>query len=282
MSFTINVTLVGLHALVPSEPVRQSREGQRRAAEEQRIPRLRVLVPDARRADNVAVRVGDVDHQMHVCPHDPFLLVEQAAGPARRLQLGGHHIELVTGRAGDGVTLRPTFGGIAEIASAVAAPIRVDTRLLDGPDERLVGSLRLDAGIVSGNDFSPLLYDFRNPRKVYRAFLQRGARIEIPVAAERAEIRLAPFGGGPVESVELTPAAGRFSVDVTFSNLCEQPDSEAAQADADFARYYDLLADYGDGPRFVPFPVLPPGEVLGLATGPISGCIGTVMPPADI
>lgn len=282
MSFTVNLKLIGLHALVPGAAVRRSRLGLRRMAEEHRIPRLRILIPDARRPAEVPIRVGDAEHQMHVCAHDPFMLVEQPEGPDLRLQLDGHQIELDSGGRGEGLMLRPSFGSIAELASAVAESVQVDSRLLDQPDERLVGRLALDTGTVSGSGASELLYDFRNPQKEYLAYLHRGTRIAVPVAAERAELRLVPFAGGAPQIVELKPKAGTFAVDVIVSNLCEEREGAAPEPDADFARYYDLLADYGAGPRFVPFPVLPPGEVLALATRVTSGCIGTVMPDSDV
>lgn len=179
---------------------------------------------------------------------------------------------------GEGVQLQPSFSRVSQLSGAAGEEVAIDRSLLGlpphAPDKRLVGSLRLDSGRAYGCCAPPVRSDFRNPQQDYTGYFCREVRFELPIDAASSLLRLIPFGAGEVQTFELQPGGQRSSLNVTISNLCDDPQSDAAQADADFARYYDLLERYRGG-HFVPHPCLQPGaEVPGLATGPI-GCIPT-------
>lgn len=267
MSFKLNVTLRGLHMLVPSRPVDFRGAGPAAL----RLDSLLVITPAVRKQ---TIRVRDVDppQKFDVDAHEAFVRAEEQ----RSEPLNGDWLTL-GGPAHDGVELRPAARRIVQLRVAARQPVTPDPALLVAPPAapppgRLASSFRLSSGLVFGADPSELAFGFGD---AYRGRFFRDVRVEIEVPADEAQLRMSPFDGGRERLMTLRPIRPRRSVDLMVSNLCKKDVAIAPEPDEDFAVYYDLLDGY-TGRRFVPVPILPsPDEVAALAVRP-GGCFPTI------
>ena len=286
MSFTLNVTFRGLHAIVPSHPILAHEKGTH---DVQTIPRLRVLVPDARQAGSVTICECDPEHEgysersLAVCAHDPTVIVEQADGSHRRMPLAGHWIQLEGVAGGNGVAVHPSVGGMAHLAAALPDAVSTDPGLLISgqrpPDHRLIGGVLFESGSAFAAGAASAFSDFASPTG-YQGRFSAELRVELTAPGEKARLLLVPFDGGLPIAAELTPGNGHSAIDVIVSNLCANAETEQWGPDADFARYYGLLDGYA-GRCYVPH-LMPPPSAERSAMASMAGrpCVGGFLPPA--
>src|SRR3954452_10436173 len=95
MAFTINLTIRGLCALIPSEPLHFGQPGQLNQPN-QRIREMTVLVVDARQPRVIPNR-GNPPIDLEVCGHLPLLRYPQPEENklSAFLTLEGHQIEIL-------------------------------------------------------------------------------------------------------------------------------------------------------------------------------------------
>ena len=268
MSFTLNVTLRGLHMLVPSKPV-DFKSADPAAL---RIDSLLVITPAVRKQ---TIRIRDVEppQKFEVDAHEAFVRAEGQSAE----RLTGDYLTLVGPAANGGVELRPAARRIVQLSAAARQPVTPDPAHLVAPPAtppvgRLASSFRLSSGLVSGADPAEFSFTFGH---VYRGHFFRDVRVEIEVPADEAQLRLSAFDGGRERSVTLRPSERQRSVNLLVSNLCKKDLAIAPEPDEDFAVYYDLLDGYA-GRRFIPVPILPsPEEVAALAVRP-GGCFPAI------
>jgi hypothetical protein len=261
MPVTVNLTLRGLCALVPPEPIGD------------RLSQLQILVPD--------VRDGATVGPFTICPHSPVVKFGPSSSANRQWNFAGEE-ELELLKASDrtppagGISLLPEFKSVIRMARAAQTePLQLDLKAYP-----VIAALALSAGSMKGVEIKEEV-EFRASAAGpghYRDRFAHAVLIEILLEDETAVVFREARPNG--REIELQPSGGKSAVDITIENLCKPSEApHGEEPDADFAIYYKFLKGY-TGEIFVPFPVhgSPRGadEVVAEAVHP-GGCFPEFM-----
>lgn len=283
MAFKIELTILGLCAFVPDEPIEYGQEDT--------ISGMTVLVQDVRQMKTVDNR-GNPPIELDVCSHLPMLRFPRP-GESKLSGfwlLDGHRIVIDGIDTATSLEIAPSFGKGTRMERVLADktglvdpnPARVDPKFLAGvPPAEIAGRMDLVAGRVEGFG-STGMWDFEPPvDPVYRDSFTTQVRVTIPVPGQVATLRAIPRQGAALEQ-ELKPKTGSQAVKLRLSNLClDDPEHDGRVVEEDFVVFYDLLTNY-DGVCRVPKRGSGqgggPGTVAGQANASPS-CVDTRMAP---
>ena len=253
MAFKIELTIKGLFAFVPDEPIQYGQEDT--------ISGMTVLVLDARQMKTVTNR-GTPPKELDVCSHLPMLRFPrpEESKLSGFWLLDGHRIVIDGIDAAAHLDIAPSFGKGTRMEEVLADktglvdpnPARVDPKFLaDVPPAGIAGRMDLVAGRVEGFG-STGVWDFDPPvDPVYRDSFTSEVRVTIQVPGQFATLRAIPREGAALEQ-DLKPKTGSQSVKLLLSNLClEDTEHDGRNIEEDFVVFYDLLTNY-DGVCRVP------------------------------
>lgn len=273
MAFTVELTIRGLFAFVPSEPVNYELLGEPgqsgQPGEPQLIDEMTVLVMNAKEPRVIPNR-GNPPLDLQVCSHLPLLRYPQPEENQLSgfLVLDGHRIEILDADESElagGMTLDPSFKDWIPMELVLWDKItqnqeaaRIDPKFLDDPvPVEIAGKLKLKTGVVqTGNsigiwDFVPEITTLDFDRFKFAS----EALISIPIQGDSAVLKVFPRQGDPIRK-DLRPKRGNLAgnrrVDLLLSNLCFKDDEQRRGGlEEDFAVFYDLLTQY-DQVRRIP------------------------------
>lgn len=285
MAFTIELTIRGLCAFVPDEPIQYGQT--------QVISGMTVLVLDARQMKTVSNRDSPpVD--LDVCAHLPMLRFPrpEESKLSGFWLLDGHRIVIDGIDAATPLEIAPSFGKGTRLEKVLADqkglaptdpnPARVDPRFFaDVPPAGIAGRMDLVAGRVEARG-STGVWDFEPPPvPVYRESFTSEVRVTIPVPGQVARLRAIPREGAALEQ-DLKPKPGSETVKLLLSNLCfEDKEQDGRTVEGDFVVFYDLLTNY-DGVCRVPTRGSSQGGGPGLVQGQANlspSCVDTRTAP---
>ncbi|MFP5287948.1 MAG: hypothetical protein ACLGI9_19585 [Thermoanaerobaculia bacterium] len=253
MAFKIELTILGLCAFVPDEPIQYEQEDT--------ISGMTVLVLDSRQMTTVSNR-GNPPVELDVCSHLPMLRFPRPE--ENKLSgfwlLDGHRIEIDGIDTGTSLQIAPSFGKGSRMEKVLADktglvdpnPARVDPKFLANvPPADIAGRMDLAAGRVEAFG-STGMWDFDPPVvPVYRDSFTTEVRVTFQVPGQFATLRASPRQGAALEQ-ELRPKPGSQSVKLLLSNLClDDPEHDGRVVEEDFVVFYRLLTNY-DGVCRVP------------------------------
>jgi hypothetical protein len=239
MAFTVNLTIRGLVAFVPSEPVQ--------LGELKQIAGMSVLVVDARAAEVIPPQPGKTDIPLEICAHLPLLRFPRPE--ENKLSgfwiLDGHQIEIL-GVDAQPLTIMPSFDKGAQMERIVGPNVaRVASRFFDPLlPAGLAGRMDLAAGTVETFNSQGFWEILPAPAKPYADRFAAAVRVSIPIADDQALLRATARTGDVMEQV-LRPKRNNQSVDLLLSNLCfEESEQDNRRVEGDFAVFYKLLDNY--------------------------------------
>lgn len=309
MAFTVELTIRGLCALVPNEPINFELLGKPGEpgppGQPQRISGMTVLVINEREPRSIPNHDETDPKNLEVCGHLPLLRYPRLEENklSNFLILAGHRIEITDVEAGPdpgkALEIDPSFREWIPMDFAVSGqlpspnPVRIDRRFLEEPvlPAKVAGRLDLKAGTVTTErsvgiwDFIPS-FDSPNPNRTPDRFkFASEVQVSIPIKGDRAVLRLFDRNGIEMPPKELKPKpdspANNRSVKILLSNLCLEgaEDEERPRIEGDFAVFYELLDNYNGVfrvPRLLGGPNGGPGTAPGGANQS-PACTGTFM-----
>ena len=257
MPFEVNLTIRGLCAFVPSEPIRFDRLGKSDLPE-QAIGNMKVLVMDARQPKLVS-NGATPPSELEICAHLPLL---RFSHPKKNMPRGfwlldGHRLEISEVDTAQRLMIQPNFGESALMEEVVVLEDQVgpeqadvDRRFLESPFPLgpLVATMDLKAGRVEAIDLTGF-WRFEPPpappKKTYEGFFRAAVRVTIPIKGTEALLRGIRQDGSNTFVQELRPKENGKPVDLLLSNLCLEDDAPTRRTvEGDFAVFYDLLPNY--------------------------------------
>ncbi len=262
MAFTVELTIRGLIALVPNEPIDYNLLGPPgepgKPGQPQHISGMTVLVINARNPE-VVPNGEDPPKSLEVCGHLPLLRYPLPEGTLSDfLLLDGHRIG-ISDVEPRGLEIDPSFREWIPMDFAVSGrtlgqnPVRIDPRFLAPtlPIE-IAGRLDLEAGTVKAEksvgiwDFiPPFANQSTNPADNRFKFASE-VEVSILINGDQAVLSAVDRTGKPIAPKVLRPRQGSRSVKLLLSNLCVEgaEDNERPRVEGDFAVFYRLLANY--------------------------------------
>jgi hypothetical protein len=262
MSFDLHLTVRGLCAFVPTEPLPDPETPPPHT-----VSGMRIVLLD--------VRQGDTIEAIEICQHDPILVVEQGQGAAT-VNLDGQQIEILTVDGGaPPIQLNPTFYTLADM-TRIRPGFQVDSALFTTPPGRndIVARLQLTTGRAFGIDPTPQPLMFATGPTPYTGRFATGVRLEIPIVGDQGSFVITPLQpNGEPQLISFAPDELGTPVRATLTNLCDP--AEVHEEDGDFAAFFKLEGQIVRGPVLTPQLAANPGEVFGQAT---HAGVGTCIP----
>lgn len=279
MAFTVELTIRGLCALVPSEVLRF--EG------EQTIERMTVLLVDERKPRVITDRTR-TPIDLDICGHLPLLRYPRPG--ENKLSgfwiLEGYRIDISDIDTAQPLVVRPGYGKWSQMSRVIPqSQARVDPKFLTPlPPAGIAATLNLENGFIDAFDdtgvweFQPPLVA---PLQPYRDRFAAAVSVSIPIRTNQAVLRAMDRSGSVSFQEVLQPRSTNppgNTVNLLLSNLCfEEEEDRNRTVESDFAVFYDLLANY-NGIFHVPHRGSGSGSAPGTVPGPANAgpnCVGT-------